>query len=159
MTTFVHTTTAKIEDDPKSKWGRRLVFTDEQEFRRMLMRYTPGVTIQIGTKEKRAKHSPEQRGYLRGVVIPAILKEMGMEDSKENNDVMYLKLKEKFGPCEIRYGKDGPEGEVMAFPKSARDYTTQDMSQLIDGCIRWAGEFLNLKVPPPDRTMTSGGGI
>lgn len=158
-TSFVHTARARVEDNGKG--GRKLVPKDEQEFRWMLLRFNPGTEILLGAKEWRDKHSPQQRGYLRGVVIPEILRAMGMEDSKENNDVMYLKLKEKFGPCEVKYGKDGHDGEAIIFPKSARDMDTKEMSELIERCIQFAGEFLGITIPPANRVINQadGGGI
>lgn len=158
-TSFVHTARARVEDNGKG--GRKLIPRDEQEFRWLLLRFNPGTEILLGAKQWRDKHSPSQRRYLRGVVVPEILNAMGMEDSKENNDVMYLKLKEKFGPCEIKFGKDGESGEALVFPKSARDMDTKEMSQLIDRSIRWAEEFLGIRIPPPTRVinMADGGGI
>ena len=158
-TSFVHTARARVEDNGKG--GRKLVLGNEQEFRWMLLRFNPGTEILLGAKQWRDKHSPSQRGYLRGIIVPEILTAMGMEDSKENNDLMYVKLKEKFGPCEIKFGKDGESGEAIVFPKSARDMDTKEMSQLIDGAIRWAEEFLGIQVPPPTRVinMGDGGGI
>ena len=158
-TSFVHTARARVEDNGKG--GRKLVPKNEQEFRWMLLHFNPGTEILLGAKQWRDKHSPSQRGYLRGIIVPEILTAMGMEDSKENNDLMYVKLKEKFGPCEIKFGKDGESGEAIVFPKSARDMDTKEMSQLIDGAIRWAEEFLGIQVPPPTRVinMGDGGGI
>ncbi len=157
MSSFTHTTTVVLYDDEK---GIRRIKPDQpEEFKRLFMRGIPGDRWLVGAKPYKEKHSPQQRGYLRGVVIPAILTAMGMELSKENNDLMYLKMKEKFGPCDLRYGKDGEDGEVLAFPKSAKDYTTTDMHQLIDRIVQWAGEFLGITIPPPQRTMMEGGGI
>lgn len=153
---FVHTARARVEDNGKG--GRKLVPKDEKEFRWMLLRFNPGTEILLGAKEWRDKHSPSQRGYLRGVVVPEILKAIPMEDSKENNDLMYIKLKEKFGPCEIKFGKDGKDGEALVFPKSARDMDVHEMSQLIDASIRWAGEFLGITIPPPNRVINQGDG-
>jgi hypothetical protein len=156
MSNFTHTIVATVEDAPGSKWGRKLVFTDEGAFRFMLLRYTPGTKILIGTKQYRAKHSPEARGYLRGVVIPFILDAMGWEQSKENNDLMYIKLKEKFGQAEIRVGKNNEE---MVFARSMAEADTLEMHQLIEGSVRWAGEFLGITIPPPQRVMIEGAGI
>ncbi len=155
MSNFTHTTTVILYDDANGK--RRVKPVNQQEFDRLWLRGIPGDKMLVGVKPYREKHSPQQRGYLRGVVIPDMLK--AMEQSKENNDLLYLKMKEKFGPCEMKYGKDGESGEVMAFPKSAKDYTTADMHQLIEGCLRWAGEFLGITIPPPNRTMVEGAGI
>ena len=156
MTTFTHTVRGKLYDDERGV--RRFRPHSEQEFKWLFLRGNPGDEWIIGARPYRAKHTPNQRGYLRGVVVPEILRAMGMEDSSENNDAMYYKLKEKFAPCVLKFGKDGEAGEVIAFPKSARDMDTQEMSQLIDGAIRWAAEFLNLTIPPPERVLNAGDG-
>lgn len=156
MSNFTHTIVAKIEDAPQSQWGRKLIFSDVTAMRFMLLRYTPGDLILLATKKYRAKHSPEQRGYLRGVVIPAILEHMGHEASKENNDQMYLILKQKYGPCEVRVGNNGEE---LVFARSMADADTLEMHLLIDGAIKWAGQFLGITIPPPNRVMLEGSGI
>lgn len=159
MSSFIETVKCKIEDAPGSRWGRKLVPYEENSFRWCLMKFEPGEDILIGFKKYRAKHSPAQMGYMRAVVVPSILRAIPMEVSKENLEQMYQKLKEKFGPCIIKFGKDGESGEAIVFPKSARDMNTQEMAQLIDGSINWAGEFLGITIPPPDRAMVGGQGI
>lgn len=155
MSDFVHTTRCRVEDNGKG--GRKLVPHNEKEMRWLLLRFEPGTEILLGAKQYRARHSPQSRGYLHGVVIPEILKAMGMEDSKENHQALYYKLKEKYGPTQVIVGKDDQE---LILPKSGSQYDKAEMSQLIDGAIRFAGEFLGLTIPPPDRTMSfDGGGI
>ncbi len=154
MSNFTHTTTGVLYDDEN---GVRKVKPDRpQEFKWLFMRGIPGDRILIGVKPFRPKHSPGQRGYLHGVVIPEILDKMGFEDSKDNHANMYMKMKERFGICETYAGKDG---EVFFMAKSMKESDTVEMSRLIDGCIQWAGEFLGLTISPPERMMTDGAGI
>ncbi len=154
MSNFTHTIRGLAVDNGNG--GRKFQAHDPEAFRRWLLRFNPGDEIILGAKRWRAKHSPEQRGYLHGVVIPMILEEMGFEDSKENHDQMYIKLKEKFGQAEVRVGRNDEE---MIFARSMADSDTVEMGQLIDGSIRWAGSFLGITIPPPNRVMLEGAGI
>ena len=152
MSDFVHTIKCRVDDDPKSKWGRRLYFFDEQAFRWMLMRFTPGTEVLIGIKKYFAKHSAPQRGYLHGVVIKTIADHIGEDDPK----VVYLWAKTKFNP-KVIVGKDGESEEPMG--SSLKEADTKEMTEFIDKLIRWAQDFLGLTIPPPDRTMVGGQGI
>ena len=153
-TAFTHTTTGVLYDDDN---GVRRVKPDfPDEFKRLFMRGIPGDRILIGTKPFRPKHSPQSRGYLHAVVIPAILDKMGFEDSKDNHQQMYMKMKERYGICKTYTGIGG---EVMFMAESMGESDTAEMSRLIDGSIRWAGEFLGITIPPPERVMVEGAGI
>jgi hypothetical protein len=149
VTDFVHTTRCRVEDNGRG--GRKLVPYDEKEFRWMLLRYDPGTDILLATKQYRAKHSPSQRGYLHGVVLKTIADHIGEDDPRE----IYSWAKKKFNP-KIVVGKDGQE---EYFAGSLKESDTKEMTEFIDKIIRWAGTFLGLTIPPPDRTMTSGAGI
>ncbi len=154
MSNFTHTIRGLAVDNGSG--GRKFKAHDDQAFRRWLLRFNPNEEIILGAKKWRAKHSPEQRGYLHGVVIPAILEEMNEEDSEENHKQMYLILKKKFGQVEIKVGKNDEE---LIFARSMKDADTFEMSRLIEGAIKWAGEFLGITIPPPHRVMIEGAGI
>ena len=154
MTTFTHTAIVELYDDDKGK--RRIKPIDPEAFGRLWKRGIPGDKVIVGVKPLRQKKTPSQLGYLHGVVIPMILSEMGFEDSKQNHDDFYRKMKDRFGPSEIRVGANGEE---MVFAQSMETADIQQMSRLIDGTIRWAGDFLGLTIPPPTRVMMDGGGI
>ena len=159
MTQFTHTVRGVLYDDEHGR--RRFKPLNENEktnLDRLFMRGNPGEEWIMAAKPYRSKHSPSQRGYLHGCVIPEMLKAMGHEDSTENHAAMYLKIKEKFGQSHIVYGKDGEAGEVLILPKSMSGSDTAEMHQLIEGAIRWAGEFLGLTIPPPSRVVNSGDG-
>jgi hypothetical protein len=156
MASFTHTTTVVIYDDDKGK--RRVKPDCPQEFDWLWKRGEPGDRLLVGTKPFKPKHSPGQRGYLHGVIIPMILDKMGFENSKLNHENMYCKLKERFGICKTFVDKNG---EALFFADSMAESDTAQMSQLIDGSIRWAGEHLDLPIPSPTRVinMGDGGGI
>jgi len=154
MTAFTHTSIVELYDDDKGV--RRVKPLNPDEFAKLWKRGIPGDKMLVGVKPLRQKKTPSQLGYLHGVVIPAILKEMGFENSKKNHDDFYLKMRDRFGVVEVRVGANGEE---MTFSKSMEDSDVQQMSQLIDGTIRWAGDFLNLQVPLPTRVIMEGGGI
>ncbi len=150
MTDFVHTVKCRVQDNGKG--GRKLTPYVPDEMRNALIRFTPETDVLVGFKQYRAKHSSSQRGYLHGVVLKTIAEHIGEDDPRE----IYSWAKKKFNP-KIVIGKDGETEEY--FPGSLKEANTKEMTEFIDKIIRWAGSFLGLTIPPPDRTMLGGSGI
>lgn len=149
MTDFVHTCRGKVVDNGSG--GRKFIPHDPQEMRWLFLRHDPETEVVMGVKRWRSKHSPEQRGYLHGVVLPAIGECIGEDDLKS----LYAWAKQEFN-YKIIVGKDDQEARIG---QSLKESDTAEMTIFIDKLIRWAGTFLGLTIPPPDRTMTGGGGI
>lgn len=147
MSDFIHTIIGFADDDGKG--GRKFNPENEEEakaFKWAFLRYSPGTKVVIGVKAWRAPNTEDQRGYLHGVVLPAIMKETGAENKK----ALYNDLKRLWRPT-VFVGKDGREVELTPTLSEA---DTAEFSEFIDWTIRWAGDFLGLSIPPPDRTLS-----
>jgi hypothetical protein len=133
---------------------RRFKPNDAKEFKWLFMRGEPGQEWEVGARPVQPLYSEESQGYLHGVCIPTILKDMGLRNSKNNHEWMYKKLQTEYGPCDIHVGKNDKE---LLVPKSGSDYSQEEMSAVIEGAIQFYGEFLDGVMPPPDKTKSMGG--
>ncbi len=147
MSDFIHTVIGFADDDGKG--GRKFVPENEAEakaFKWCFLRFSPGTKVVIGVKRWTAPNTESQRGYLHGVVLPAIMKETGAENKKS----LYNDLKRLWRPT-VLVGKDD---SILELTPTLSESDTVEFGEFIDWVVRWAGDFLSLPIPPPDRTMS-----
>jgi hypothetical protein len=100
-------------------------------------------------RRERARISDLQRGYWFAVVVPMIAEETGDDVDGVHDDLM-----REFGPKVLpkrwKNTKTGKRRQLTKRP-SIMSLNTSQTTELIDRTRQWAGEFLGLDIPVPDR--------
>jgi len=99
---------------------------------------------------KRASPSSlRQYGYLFAVIYPQIKHRIEYLEGLKNNysiDDIDLMMKLKFHSKEMI---DHETGEVVKIPLRKRWKNKRQLSEYMDSCIKWAHEYLDIKISEP----------
>jgi len=131
---------------PASIKGGQLYLTHRRYFDDRI-RTWPDCQATVILRRDRAKTSDLQRAYWFAVVVPMVAEETGDDEDSVHED-----LKRLFVPKATktwRNRKTGKRRQRTERP-SIMALTTKQMTELIDRTRQWAGEFLQLEIPPPD---------
>jgi hypothetical protein len=110
---------------------------------RQYLNRNKGHDVWITVRRQTRLHSDNQRAYLHGVVVEMIAGEIG-----EGHDETWALLKEKF--CSRRR-IELLSGKFLEMPPTTRDYTVEQMTELIERIRVWAATFLGLSIPDPNQ--------
>lgn len=105
------------------------------------LKHFEGKRIELTLCRKRSKRSNSQNA-LYWVYSTILAQEIGM-DKNEMHEILKFKFlkKEKV---------DENTGEVLNYIGSTASLTKSEFIELVDNTIRWAAEFFNVVLPPPN---------
>jgi hypothetical protein len=101
--------------------------------------------VRLTVERDKPKRSSPQNRYYHGVVLHLIwqgIRAMGSEVTKAE---VHEFLKMRFSPVEI---VNEATAEVITLPGSTTKMDTVEFAEFLDKCIAFAGEFLNVRIPP-----------
>lgn len=135
--------------------GRKLDIGESQRayLVEVLRKWSDG-PVTVTVKRERPDKTVLQMGYYRGLVLPMIVEEScGDADDTEERRRIHLELKAKFLEPQRVEVTDRETGEIVTrdLVPSLGDLNTKQMTDFVDRVRLWAGEFLGLVIPDPDK--------
>lgn len=111
------------------------------------------VPVVLTVKEFKPKRSSQANRYYFGVVLPMIcngLEDLGWDPEDCEEGSVHEALKRKF------LAKPRPitgDGEFLDISPSTAKLDKEDFGVYIEHCVRFAAEYLNVTIPPPNTQL------
>ncbi len=127
--------------------GGKLVLSQPALLAESLRDWKEGTQVEFTIKKWRTKHSDEQRGWYRGVVLPMITDGINdqMGEIAFDRDAIHSYMCQLFNLKTLV----GEGGKVSRIAQGTTLMTTVEFMDFCEKCRKWAGEMLSLTIPDP----------
>lgn len=116
------------------------------------LRSLKDVPVVLTVDEFKEKRGSQANKYYWKVVLGSIgvgLKDAGWEPNKCSKEAVHEMLKREF----LTVDEHLKDGVFLKRTRSTTELDSQEFSEYLEHCIRFAAEYLNVQIPPPGEQM------